>query len=165
MRDFLDSALNTATSNGASYADIRISRHKNQSIRTRENRVDRISNSESYGFGVRVLVDGTWGFAASHRLTKSNVAKITRRALEIAQANKIAQRLPVELAEVDSYEDEWLSPIEKDPFQVPIDEKIDLLLTVNAEALKVEGAKYCSSSMLFMNEEKHFASTEGSYIF
>jgi len=165
MREFLDTALNTATSNGASYADIRISRHKNQSIRTRENRVDGISNSESYGFGVRVLVDGTWGFAASHRLTKSNVAKITRRALEIAQANKIAQRLPVELATVDSYEDEWLSPIEKDPFQVPIDEKIDLLLTVNAEALKVEGAKYCSSSMLFMNEEKNFASTEGSYIF
>ena len=92
MRDFLDTALNTATSNGASYADIRISRHKNQSIRTRENRVDGISNSESYGFGVRVLVDGTWGFAASHRLTKSNVAKITRRALEIAQANKVAQR-------------------------------------------------------------------------
>jgi len=165
MRDFLDTALNTATSNGASYADIRISRHKNQSIRTRENRVDGISNSESYGFGVRVLVDGTWGFAASHRLTKSNVAKITKRALEIAQANKVAQRLPVELAAVDSYEDEWLSPIEKDPFQVPIDEKIDLLLTVNAEALKVDGAKYCSSSMLFMNEEKHFASTEGSYIF
>jgi len=165
MRDFLDTALNTATSNGASYADIRISRHKNQSIRTRENRVDGISNSESYGFGVRVLVDGTWGFAASHRLTKSNIAKITRRALEIAQANKVAQRLPVELAAVDSYEDEWLSPIKKDPFQVPIDEKIDLLLTVNAEALKVEGAKYCSSSMLFMNEEKNFASTEGSYIF
>jgi len=165
MRDFLDTALNTATSNGASYADIRISRHKNQSIRTRENRVDGISNSESYGFGVRVLVDGTWGFAASHRLTKSNVAKITKRALEIAQANKVAQRLPVELAAVDSYEDEWLSPIKKDPFQVPIDEKIDLLLTVNAEALKVDGAKYCSSSMLFMNEEKNFASTEGSYIF
>jgi len=119
MREFLDRALNTATSNGASYADIRISRHKNQSIRTRENRVDGISNRESYGFGVRVLVAGTWGFAASHRLTKNNVAKITRRALEIAQENKVAQRLPVELAAVASYDDEWLSPIEKDPFPYP----------------------------------------------
>ena len=67
MRDFLDTALNTATSNGASYADIRISRHKNQSIRTRENRVDGISNSESYGFGVRVLVDGSSAFTSRAR--------------------------------------------------------------------------------------------------
>ncbi len=164
MKEFLDTALNTATANGADYADIRISRHKNQSIRTRENRIQGISNSESYGFGVRVLVDGTWGFAASHRLTKNNVANITMRAMEIARANRVVQRIPIHLAEVESYEAQWNSPIKKDPFEVSINEKIDLLLTVNAEALKIKGAKYCSSSMLFMNEDKHFASTEGSVI-
>jgi len=165
VKEFLDIALNTAETKGADYADIRISRHKNQSIRTREDRIQGISNSESYGFGVRVLVDGTWGFAASHRLTKNNVANITMRALEIARANRVVQRIPIRLAEVESYEDQWSSPIKKDPFQVPVNDKIDLLLTVNEEALKVKGAKYCSSSMLFMNEEKHFASTEGSAIY
>ena len=142
MKEFLDIALNTAETKGADYADIRISRHKNQSIRTREERIQGISNSESYGFGVRVLVDGTWGFAASHRLTKNNVANITLRALDIARANRVVQRIPIRLAEVESYEDQWSSPIKKDPFQVPVNDKIDLLLTVNEEALKVKGAKY-----------------------
>ena len=116
MKEFLDTALNTAETNGADYADIRISRHKNQSIRTREDRIQGISNSESYGFGVRVLVDGTWGFAASHRLTKNNVADITMRALDIARANRVVQRIPIRLAEVESYVDQWSSPIKKDPF-------------------------------------------------
>ena len=165
MKEFLDTALNTAAANGADYADIRISRHKNQRIRTRENRIQGISNSESFGFGVRVLVDGTWGFAASHRLTKNNVANITMRAMEIARANRVVQHIPIRLAEVESYEAKWNSPIKKNPFEVSINEKIDLLLNVNAEALKIQGAKYCSSSMLFMNEEKHFASTEGSVIY
>ena len=98
MKEFLDIALNTAETKGADYADIRISRHKNQSIRTREERIQGISNSESYGFGVRVLVDGTWGFAASHRLTKNNVANITLRALDIARANRVVQRIPIRLA-------------------------------------------------------------------
>lgn len=149
----------------ASYADIRISRHKNQHIMTREDRIQVVSNNESYGFGVRVLKGGTWGFAASHRMTKENIADITKRALAIAQANRVAQTVPVKLAPVKSYDEVWESPVKKDPFEVPVEDKIDLLLTVNAEALKVKGARFCSSSMLFLNEQKHFASTEGSYIY
>jgi TldD protein len=164
MREFADVALNTAKMSGASYADIRISRHKNQRIRTREERLQNVSNTESFGFGVRVLVDGTWGFAASHHVTKENIAEVTKRAMAIARANKIAQRQPVQLAPVESYQDHWQSPIQKNPFKIPIEKKIDLLLKVNAEALKVKGAKFCSSSMLFLNEEKYFASTDGSYI-
>ena len=118
MKEFLDTALNTAAANGADYADIRISRHKNQRIRTRENRIQGISNSESFGFGVRVLVDGTWGFAASHRLTNNNVANIRMRAMEIARANRVVQHIPIRLAEVESYEAKWNSPIKKNPFEV-----------------------------------------------
>lgn len=149
----------------ASYADIRISRHKNQNIRTREDRVQTVSNMESYGFGVRVLVDGTWGFAASQTVSKDNIADVTKRAVRIARANRSAQKQPVRLTPVESFQDEWESPIEKDPFKVPIEDKIDLLLNVNTEALKVKGARFCSSFMLFLNEEKHFGSTEGSYIY
>ena len=164
MKELTDVALNAATSGGASYADIRISRHKNQSISTREDRVQNVVNSESYGFGVRVLVDGTWGFAASHQVTSDNIAAVTRRALEIAKANRAAQTRPVQLAPVKTVREKWSSPIEQDPFAVSIQDKVELLLAANAEALTVSGVRFCNSSMLFLNEYKIFASSDGSHI-
>ncbi|MFQ6676611.1 MAG: TldD/PmbA family protein [Fidelibacterota bacterium] len=164
MKDLLDVALNSAQRRGASYADIRISRHRNQSISTREERIESVSNRESYGVGIRVLRDGTWGFAASHRVTAENIARVTDRALAVARANRAVRTKAVELAPVESYRDEWKSPIRIDPFDVPVQDKIDLLLSVNREALKVEGARFCSSFMLLLKEEKHFASTEGTYL-
>ncbi len=159
-----DEALNTAKMKGASYADIRIVRLRNQSIRTREQRVTNVSDDESYGFGVRVLVAGTWGFAASNRATKEEVSRIAEQAVSIAKANKIIQTEPVELAAVPSYQDVWKTPIKTNPFDVPFSDKVGLLLKINDEALKVKGASFCSSSMQMANEHKFFASTEGSYI-
>jgi len=164
MRELTDVALNTAQMKGAHYADIRIGRYRNQNISTREDRIEDISDSESYGFGVRVLVDGTWGFAASHRVTKEEIAAVTARAVEIAKANRPGQKEPVQLAPVPKYTDHWQTPIVKDPFKIPIEKKVELLLKVNQEALKVKGAKYCRSFMNFLNEWKIFASTEGSSI-
>ena len=164
MKELANVALNAARMGGAAYADIRISRHREQSITAREDHIQSVSNTESYGFGVRVLLDGTWGFAASHQVTKDAIAEVARRALAIARANRSAQRRPVELVPVDAYVDEWHTPIEKDPFAVPLGEKAGLLLAVNAAALEVEGASYCDSSMLFQHEHKLFASTEGSAI-
>jgi TldD protein len=164
MKELADVALNAARMGGASYADIRISRYRDQSIHTREERVERISNTESFGFGVRVLLDGAWGFAASHRVEKDAIAESARRALAMARANKAGLRRPVQLAPAEAHVATWRSPVEKDPFGVPIGEKAELLLAVNAAALKVKGAKFCSSFMLFRNEWKLFASTDGSYI-
>lgn len=164
MREFQDIALDTARSSGAEYADIRISRHRTQNIRTREARVQSVSNRESFGFGVRVLVKGTWGFAASHVVNKNEIAKVTKRAVSIAKANRVLQDDPVRLAPVSAYETEWKTPIKKDPFKVPLDEKVNLLLKVNEEALKIKGASFCSSFILTMNERKYFASTEGTYL-
>lgn len=164
MRELADIALDYAISKGAEYADIRISRHKNQNIRTREDHIQHLYDTESYGFGVRVLVKGTWGFAASHLVTKEEISKITARAIEIAGANRTGQIKPVILAPVSSHADHWQTPIQKDPFKIPVEKKIDLLLEVNKEALKIKGAKYCSSFMLFLYEWKYFASTEGTYI-
>ncbi|MFQ6615444.1 MAG: TldD/PmbA family protein [Fidelibacterota bacterium] len=164
MKDLLDIALNSASRGGVTYADVRISRHRNQSISTREDRIESVSNRESYGVGVRVLRDGTWGFAASHRVTPESIAQVTNRALAIARANRTRQSQPVELAPAGSYQDQWESPIQTDPFDVPVQDKINLLLTVNEEALKVKGARFCRSFMLLLNEDKHFASTEGTYV-
>jgi len=164
MKELANVALNAARTGGASYADIRISRHRDQSIHTREDHVQSVSNSESYGFGVRVLVDGAWGFAASHRVERDVVAEVARRAVAVARANQALLRRPVELPPVEAHVATWRSPVEKDPFAVPIGEKADLLLAVNAAALEVEGAKFCNSFMLFRGEHKFFASTDGSYI-
>ena len=164
MKELADVALNAARMGGAEYADIRISRQKDQAINTREERVGGVSNSESFGFGVRVLVDGAWGFAASHRVEKDNIAEVTGRALAIARANRVGLQRPVELPPEPAYVDQWSTPAKKDPFEVSTEEMAGLLLRANAEAMKVDGVKFCSSSMGFQKEEKYFASTDGSYI-
>jgi TldD protein len=167
MKDLADVALNTAKQKGASYADIRFVRTLNNFVTTREKRVENVTNTESYGFGVRVLVDGSWGFAASSRMDKEEVARVADRAASIAKANKPIQRTRISLVPVEKYPDaKYTTPVQRDPFTVPLSEKADYLLKVNAEALKVKGPgpMYVNSNMFFTKEEKYFASTEGSYI-
>jgi TldD protein len=165
LKGLADAALAAARQGGASYADIRINRYRNQFLFTRDRRVQNIVNTEDFGFGVRVLVDGTWGFASSSAVTKDDVAAIARQAVVIARANKAVNTDPVKLAPVEAYPDaEWNTPVKKDPFEMPLQPKIDLLLQINDVALKVPGASFVSAFMLFVNEKKFFASTEGSYI-
>jgi TldD protein len=163
-RELLMRALETAKQKGASYADIRLNRYLRQSINTREKRVTNISNSESFGFGIRVLVDGTWGFAASQNVTSAEIDRVAAQAVAIARANRAAQGSPIVLAPVKAYKDTWQTPVTKDPFRVPTENKIALLLAINAAALQVKGAAFCTSNMNFVKEEKQFASTEGSEI-
>ena len=166
MKELADIALNTAKMKGATYADIRINRYYNQFINTREKRVTNIVNTESYGFGVRVIVDGVWGFAASHNVTKEEIARITEAAIAIARANKTIQRTRVELVPVKAYTDTWKTPIKKDPWDVSLSTKVDLLLKINEEAGKAKGPGplFVDSSMFFRKESKYFASTDGSYL-
>jgi predicted Zn-dependent protease len=112
-----------------------------------------------------VIVDGTWGFASSSAVTKDEVAAIARQAVGIAKANRSVNTDPVTLAPVEAYSDvEWNTPVKKDPFEMPLQPKIDLLLQINEEALKVKDASFVSAFMLFVNEKKFFASTDGSSI-
>ncbi|RMH40554.1 MAG: TldD/PmbA family protein [Deltaproteobacteria bacterium] len=164
LRALADVALDAARSAGATYADIRIADYRTQSIRTREQRVTDVRDGEDRGFGVRVIASGTWGFAASHRIDRDEIARVARRAVAIAKANSALQREPVQLAPVGTYVDVWNTPIEKDPFSVSLQDKIDALLSINAQALALDGVDYCSSWMAFVREHKFFASTEGSYI-
>src|SRR5687768_8526651 len=103
LQDLADAALASARKAGASYADVRINRYRNQFIFTRDRRIQNIVNTEDYGFGVRVIVDGTWGFASSSAVTNDDVAKIARQAVGIAKANKVVNTDPVKLAPVESF--------------------------------------------------------------
>ncbi|HEY0546144.1 MAG TPA: TldD/PmbA family protein [Pyrinomonadaceae bacterium] len=167
MKDLADVALNVARQRGASYADMRIVRTLNQFVNTREKIVQNVTNTESYGFGVRVLVDGAWGFAASSKMDKAEVEKVTERAVSIAKANKPIQSRRIELVAVEKYPDaKFTTPVKQDPFAVSLSEKADYLLKVNAEAMKVKGPgpMFVNSGMFFTKEEKYFGSTEGSSI-
>jgi TldD protein len=162
--ELADLALQAARDAGATYADIRIADYRRQMVSTREARVLEMRDSEDRGFGVRVIAKGTWGFAASASVTRDEVVKTARRAVEIAMANSVLQREPVQLAPVRAYVDVWNTPFRKDAFEVPLSQKIDTLLAINAEALKVKGVSFAESSMAFVREHKFYASTEGSYI-
>jgi TldD protein len=159
-----DVALNAARTKGATYADVRLGRYLNQSIATRENRVQNIANTESYGMGVRVIANGCWGFAATDKLDNDSIAKAAELAVAIAKENSRLQTEPVKLAPQKGYgEVSWKTPIEKNAFEVPIKDKVDLLLAANNAALQA-GATFISNNLFMINEQKYFASTDGSYI-
>ncbi|MBS1607246.1 MAG: TldD/PmbA family protein [Bacteroidetes bacterium] len=163
-KQLADIALNAAKSKGASYADVRIGRYLNQFVVTRERRVQNIANTESYGVGIRVIANGAWGFAATNKVTKEEIAKTAEKAVAVAKANAKILSEPVQLAPQKGYgEVSWKTPIEKNAFEVPVKEKVDLLLSVNAAAMDA-GANFINSIIMAINEQKYFASTDGSYI-
>lgn len=163
-KSLADVALNTAKSGGATYADVRIGRYLNQIVSTREKRVQGLANTESFGVGIRVIANGTWGFAATNVVTADGIKKATERALAVAKANSKFQKEPVKLAPVKGYgEVTWKTPIQKNAFEVPVSEKVELLLSANAAAQK-GGASFANSNLFQINEQKYFASTDGSYI-
>ncbi len=160
-----DAALNAAKSKGATYTDVRIGRYLNQFVITREDKVQNIVNTESYGVGVRVLANGCWGFAAVvDAKSEADMVRAADEAVAIAKANSRLLKEPVILAPQRGFgEVSWKAPITKNAFEVPVAEKVDLLLGVNAAAMK-NGANYVNSILFLVNEQKYFASSDGSYI-
>jgi TldD protein len=165
VKALLMDALNAAKMAGAGYADARIGHYRQNFVVTREKQIIQVVDTDTMGCGVRVLVDGTWGFAATRQLTRDGVAGAAKEAVTIAKANRIARDRAVELAPAPSVgEVSWTSNFTTDPFTIPIEQKADLLIKANTEALKVSGVKFVNSSMFFVKEEKNYASTDGAVI-
>ena len=159
-----DDAMNAARAAGASYCDVRIGRYLRQFVITREDKVQNVVNTESTGAGIRVIAGGAWGFAATNDLSPAGVVKAAQQAAAIAKANAKVQTAPVQFAKAPGYgEVSWRTPIRKNAMEVPIKDKADLLLGVNAAALGA-GASFVNSMLFLVNEQKYFASTDGSYI-
>ncbi|WP_181393862.1 TldD/PmbA family protein [Stenotrophomonas sp. HMWF003] len=159
-----EAALGTAKRLGASYCDVRIGRYLNQAVITREAQVQNITNRESSGIGIRVIVNGAWGFAATHQQTPAAVKAAVEQAAAIARANASVQTRPVQLAPVQGVgEVSWKTPLRKNAMAVPIQDKVDLLLSLNAAALNA-GANFINSTLFLVNEQKYFASSDGSFI-
>ncbi|MBI2797318.1 MAG: TldD/PmbA family protein [Gemmatimonadetes bacterium] len=163
--ELLMKALDAARAAGAEYADARISLNRTQTIFTREKRVGGLSDNETLGAGVRVLVGGSWGFAATSELTTDGLARVARQAVAQAKANRTAGRKPVTLAPAPGNQrGTWRSDAKVDPFTIPIEDKVALLLATNAAAMKNPQARFVNSSMFFLKEEKTYANSEGALV-
>ena len=158
-------ALDVAKSGGASYADVRVSARRQQNVNVRDRIVLGVSDTDTFGMGVRTLVDGAWGFAATSLLTRDSIAGIARAATDQAKANRASQLRPVVLAPTPGNQvGEWKSPITTDPFTVAIPDKVQVLLAATEAALKVKGVRTANASMFFLREEKTLMTSDGSYI-
>ena len=164
MKELTDIALDTATLHGASYADIRIIHTREEGIHTKNEKPSWIDRSDDLGFGVRVIANGAWGFASSNEVSKAEIKRIAALAVNIAKASATLKIEDVFLAEEEPHVDVWQTPMKIDPFKVGIEGKIDLLLRINQELMKVKDVKVAESQMDFTNEQQFFASTEGSFI-
>jgi TldD protein len=166
-------ALAEAKKRKATYCDIRVNRYRNQIIFMRATpepgtgktlEVPNFSDNESFGFGVRVIADGTWGFAASSVVTPEEIRRITAEAATVARANAALKSKPVILAPVKSYRDRWTSPFERNPFDISIAEKLEILRAAVAEVKKEKRVFAGFASLWFVSQDKYFASSEGSSI-
>jgi TldD protein len=158
-----DMALDLAKRAGASYADIRIGRSEREFLRARERRLDEINSTLLVGFGVRVLVDGSWGFAGSELIEEDEIRRMVALAMENAAASRLIQATPIVLEDIQTYQDDWRMPMKVDPFTISTEQKTSKLLAINEAALQA-GADYCTSLLEFVREEKLFASSQGSRI-
>ncbi|MDB4880040.1 MAG: peptidase modulator of gyrase [Gemmatimonadetes bacterium] len=160
--DLAHEALGAARDAGASYADVRVGRYRRQGVNTRERRITGVADSESYGIGIRSLVGGSWGFAATSDMTTAGVVKAARESARIARAARSAQRRPVELAPAPAVKGSWMTPVTRDPIDVPIEEKVALLFAANEAALKVPGIRFVTSGMQLLREIKTYVNSEGT---
>lgn len=163
MRDLTDRALDTATLLGAAYADARVVRRLEESISIKTGRVEGVASGESEGFGVRVLVDGAWGFASSHILTTDEADRVAAEAVRIAKASATALRDPVILDDRPPAHGTYETPFRDDPFAVALETKIADLLAADTAAAGVKGIAFTESMYAAQREWKTFAATDGSY--
>jgi len=164
MREWTERALNLAEVEGATYADVRLVRRETQDITVKNGVVQRLALNETQGFGVRVIADGAWGFASSHDLDPDEIDRVTAQAVEIARASALTKAEDVDLGPREVHTGHYRTPVEIDPFQVPLERKIELLLEAERQARGVPGVAVATSSLAFWRENKTFASSEGSYI-
>jgi TldD protein len=158
-------ALDAATGGGAGYADVRVTARRQQTVNVRDRIVQGVSDTDTYGLGVRTLVDGAWGFAATSRLDRDSVVAAARSALAQARANRASQRRPVVLAPTPGNQTgTWASPIQVDPFTVAIPDKVALLLSATEAALRVKGVRTASASLFFLREEKSLMTSDGTHV-
>lgn len=164
MRDIANRALNAAGQMGASYADVRVMERTTEGIDVKNGRVEGVSSGSSSGFNVRVLVNGAWGFASSARMDEGEAERVAQLAVQIARASALVAGEPVRLSPLAPQHGYYRTPMAIDPFSVPLNQKVQLLLDADAAMRSVRGVALTSGSMEYSREQKLFVSSEGSEV-
>ncbi|MDQ3983204.1 MAG: TldD/PmbA family protein, partial [Actinomycetota bacterium] len=164
MEDLLEAALAAAVAAGASYADARSVETTSEALSVRGDVVEALERSDSIGFGVRVLVDGAWGFAASYETSAPVASQTAAAAVEIARATATALSHPVELVPEPPHRATWSSPWEIDPLAVSVEEKVGLLASATAEMAVSPAIRAARGTMDALRQRTVFVSSEGAAI-
>jgi len=164
MRNLTAIALNTAKHHVASYADVRILQITAEDLVVRNGELGEIQQGESLGFGVRVIINGAWGFAASPSVTKDEIRKTTIQACMIAKASAKLKKGKVRLSKEEVVDTAWQTPVVIDPFKVPATEKLDLLFRIDEILRKDRRIKVAESTMGCIREHQWLATSEGTFV-
>ncbi|MPZ71843.1 MAG: TldD/PmbA family protein [Nitriliruptorales bacterium] len=162
MDDLATQALDDAMAAGAEYADVRAVHEDRESLTVQDQRVEGVARATSRGVGVRVLVEGSWGFAGTARLDPAHIAEAARSAVAIARAGASLRRRSIELAPLDVEVDRYVTPHSTDPFDVPVEDKLELLLNATAAANSVDGLAFAKASCDAWRITKWFVSSDGA---
>ena len=163
LKELMMRALDLAQRHGAQYADVRVVENRTENLSVKDSIVEGISSFETQGIGVRVLVDGSWGFASSRNLTNEEIDKITEQALEIARASGLVSGEKVDLGPKIDSQGSYQTPYKIDPFSVPIEDKLTLLMNADAEMGKVKGVRTRRTHTTAQKEHKLFANSERAF--
>jgi TldD protein len=164
MHDIARRALDVALGSGASYADVRAVESRDRTLAVKNGVVAQAAEDESFGIGVRVIAHGAWGFAATDDLSASGVEATARLAVEIARASATAKKLEIELAPEPAVRHEWTSPCGVDPFAIPVERQVAVLLEADSEMRREKGITLTEASVVFERSRQLFLSSEGSEI-
>src|SRR4051795_945121 len=157
-----DAALARAVELGCEHADLRIERIRTQTIRLRDARLEALGDGEDLGLAVRVVHEGTWGFAAGVVLTAAEAVRLAEEAVAVARVSAAMNTDRVELAPEPGYRDGGgVSSYEVDPFDVPDAEKTALLVELSEQLLAADGVEHVTSSAVQVKEQKFYADTAG----
>jgi TldD protein len=164
VNEFTALALETARVRGATYADVRVVERREQTVNVKDGVVEAVSETEDIGFGVRVVADGAWGFASSAIVNKAEVERIAALAVEIARASALTRKEPVDIGPPVTSRGTYRTPLQIDPFSMPVEDKIALLLKADHESRRVPGVKFARGILACQHERKTFANSEGAYV-
>ncbi len=164
LDDFLSRALDLASVQGASYCDVRLVETNQERFVVRSGAVETLSNDESQGIGVRVLVSGCWGFASTNIVAPDEIDRITNVAVEIAKASAQSSTGQVSLGPPVTSQGVYTTPIRVNPFTISLEDKLGLLLEADARMGSVKGISARTGNLIFIKEHKSFANSEGAHV-
>ncbi|MCS7223551.1 MAG: TldD/PmbA family protein [Armatimonadetes bacterium] len=164
MKEMCQVAVEEARRLGAEFADVRVLMTEREELIVRNDRVATVERGEDKGIGIRVLCDGAWGYCASRDLTEEGATTVAKAAVEIARASAQMKPGPVRLAPEPAHQAFYQTPIAKDPFAVPLEDKVALLLHCTEIILKTPSVALAYGWMSFQRKTQWFANSEGSLI-